>query len=134
MSVSVWLCVLRRDVGGNAVTRLGSSACKTKENCATGVGSACSLICKLVAKSLRRSGFGSFFLQFMARVFFLLVCKNAVRGNRKHKFDIVLNLFVCLKSVASLRFCQDLLRSLDICLLCPMRIKCCQGQSKITQS
>ena len=62
------------------------------------------------------------------------MCKNAVRGNRKHKFDIVLNLFVCLKSVASPRFCQDLLRSLDICLLCPMPIKCCQGQAKITQS
>ena len=62
------------------------------------------------------------------------MCKTAVRGNRKHKFDIVLNLFVCSKSVASPRFCQDLLRSLDICLLCPMPIKCCQGQAKITQS
>ena len=62
------------------------------------------------------------------------MCKNAVRGSRKHKFDIVLNLFVCLKSVASPRFCQDLLRSLDICLLCPMPLKCCQGQAKITQS
>ena len=75
VSVSVCLCVLRRDVGGNAVTRLGSSACKSKENCATGVGSACSLICKLVAKSLRRSGFGRFFLQFRARVFFCLCAK-----------------------------------------------------------
>ena len=75
VSVSVCLCVLRRVVGGNAVTRLGSSACKTKENCATGVGSACSLICKLVAKSLRRSGFGRFFLQFRARVFFACVQK-----------------------------------------------------------
>ena len=41
---------------------------------------------------------------------------------------------ICCVAAASLRFCQDLLRSLDICLLCPMRIKCCQGQSKITQS
>ena len=41
---------------------------------------------------------------------------------------------ICCVAAASLRFCQDLLRSLDICLLCPMRIKCCQGQAKITQS
>ena len=115
VSVSVWLCVLRRDVGGNAVTRLGSSACKSKENCATGVGSACSLMCQIrsfasnllrrccVAKVLPR--FASIFGHLPSVSHAYKMLSGAIKNNTELKKYI---LRICSDFVASPVFLQHL--------------------------